>query len=187
MARAVMQFHQFARFAPEQPRVSREEYERILRRLFRVAVWSRGPAEKIVIAGYADLRSFSVAYEGLLKETVGNWIPSYLRWGNWRMATGHLRAGQAAAAEWLVDSLAREQLRAVYLARFPHMNHVIVIYDMERRANGDIRFLGYDPNYPGKPCWLDYRAAERSFEFQKRWYFPGGRVNVMRVFISPFH
>ena len=81
----------------------------------------------------------------------------------------------------------RKQLRALYLARFPSMNHVVVAYAMHPESAGDMRFDVYDPNYPNKPSWLLYRADQRSFEFEKRWYFPGGRVNVMRVFISPFH
>jgi hypothetical protein len=187
LARAVIQFHQFARFAPQEPKVSREEYRHRIKELCRVAVWSSGPREKIVLPGFADLHSFSIAYEGLLKENLGNWVPSYLRVGNWRMATGHLRAGQAAAARWLVESMNERKLRALYLARFPHMNHVVVVYAMHPQASGDIRFDVYDPNYPNAPSWLLYRASERSFEFDKRWYFPGGRVNVMRVFISPLH
>ena len=187
LARAVLQFHQFARFAPREPRVSREEYRLRIKQVCRIPVWSRGPGQPIVIPGYADLHSFSVAYEGLLKENLGNWLPSYLRIGNWRMAMGHLRGGQAAAADWLAESIERGQLRAVYLARFPHMNHVVVPYELCREGGGNLAFTVYDPNYPNEPSWVFYRASERSFEFQPRWYFPGGRVNVMRVFISPFH
>ena len=187
LARAVLQFQQFARFAPGQPKVSREEYRRLIKRVCRVPVWSDGPRERIVIPGYRDLHAFSVAYEGLLKENLGNWLPTYLRIGNWRMAMGHPRAGQAAAARWLERSVAEKKLRALYIARFPRMNHVVVVYAQRRERNGDIRFSVYDPNYPSQPSWLLYRAAERSFDFEKRWYFPGGRVNVMRVFISPFH
>jgi hypothetical protein len=187
VARGVMQFHQFARFEPRQPKLTREEYRRRIKQLCRIPVWSRGPREKIVFPGFADLHSFSIAYEGLLKETLGNWWPSYLRVGNWRMATGHLRAGQAAANRWLVKSIQEKKLRAVYLARFPHMNHVVVVYAAHAKPNGDVRFDVYDPNYPNEPSWLLYRASERSFDFDKRWYFPGGRVNVMRIYISPFH
>ena len=187
LARAVIQFHQFARFDPHLPRVSREEYHRRIKEICRTPVWSRGPTEKIVIPGYADLRSFSVAYEGLLKEDLGNWLPSYLRLGNWRMAMGHFRWGQANAAKWLADSVDRGQLRAIYLARFPHMNHVVVVYAMHREPQGNLSFDVYDSNYPDQPAWVFYRASERSFEYEPRWYFPGGRVNVMRVFISPLH
>jgi hypothetical protein len=187
LARGVMQFHQFARFEPRQPRLSREEYRKLVRRLCRIPVWSRGPAERIVFPGYRDLHEFSIAYEGLLKENLGAWVPSYLRVGNWRMVMGHPRAGQGAAARRLAAAVKRGELQAVYLARFPKMNHVVVIYDLEQRASGDVRFWVYDPNYPNARSWLDYKAGSRSFEFERRWYFPGGRVNVMRVFISPFH
>ncbi len=187
LARAVMQFHQFARFEPRQPKLSREEYHRRVRQLCRIPVWSSGPREKIVFPGFANLHAFSIAYEGLLKEDLGNWLPCYLRVGNWRMATGHLRAGQAAAARWLSRSMEEKKLRALYLARFPSMNHVVVVYAMHPQPNGDIRFDVYDPNYPNEPSWLLYRADQRSFDFDKRWYFPGGRVNVMRIYISPFH
>lgn len=187
LARAVIQFRHFARFEPRQPKLSREEYRRRIKQICRIPVWGRGPREEIVIPGFRDLHGFSIAYEGLLKENLGNWVPSYLRVGNWRMATGHLRAGQASAARWLLKSMQEQKLRALYLARFPHMNHVVVVYAAHPRPGGDILFDVYDPNYPSEPSWVLYRAAERSFEFEQRWYFPGGRVNVMRVFISPIH
>jgi hypothetical protein len=187
LARGVLQFQQFVRFEPGQPKLSRDEYERRLRKLFRIPVWSRGPREKIVIPGFADLHNFSLAYEGLLKETLGNWFPTYIRVGNYRMAMGHPRSGQAATARWLDESVAQGRLRAIYLSRFPKMNHVVIVYASEKRPNGDTRYTVYDPNYPNEPSWVDYKPAERSFEFQKRWYFPGGRVNVMRVYLSPFH
>ena len=187
LSRAVLQFHQFARFEPKAPRLSREEYRRRIRAICRIPVWRDGPVERIAIPGYADLHNFSAAYEGLMKANLGNWLPTYLRVGNWRMAMGHLRPGQAAAARWLSASLDRGRPRALYLARFPSMNHVVVPYAQKREAGGDVRYFVYDPNYPNEPTWLLYRASERSFEFAPRWYFPGGRVNVMRVFISPLH
>ena len=186
LTRSVLQFWQFSRFAPEQPKVSREAYRQLILRLNRVPVWSSGPREKIVIPGFADLHSFSTAYEGLLKQNLGSWKASYLRVGNWRMTMGHLRAGQAAADRWLEKSLAEGRLRAIYLARFPKMNHVVIVYQATKLPDGRTRFTVYDPNYPKEPSWVDYVPAERSFNFQKRWYFPGGRINVMRVFISPF-
>jgi hypothetical protein len=67
------------------------------------------------------------------------------------------------------------------------MNHVVIPYAQCREPGGNVSFSVYDPNYPNQPGWLFYRGSERSFEFQPRWYFPGGRVNAMRIFISPFH
>jgi hypothetical protein len=186
LCRGVMQFWKFSRFDPAQRKVSREEYRRRIRAIFRIPVWSRGPAEPIVIPGFADLHAFSVAYEGLLKENLGNWFMTYLRFGNWRLVMGHPRRGQAAAARWLLDSVKRQEPRAIYMSKFPWMNHVAIVYAASKLPNGDTRFTVYDCNYPNAPSYVDYVAAERSFAFQKRWYFPGGRVNVMRTYISPF-
>lgn len=187
LSRGVLQFYQFARFDPRQPRLTREQYRRRILQVSRIPVWSRGPRDRIVIPGYRDLRAFSAAWEGLLKENLGQWFPTYVRVGNYRMGFPLPRAGQAAAARWLAASLDAGRPRAIYMARFPKMNHVVVPYAVKRLPAGDLEFTVYDPNYPGKPSRVWYRAAERSFDFERRWYFPGGRVNVMRVFLSPFH
>jgi hypothetical protein len=187
MSRAVMQFWQFARFEPGLARVSNGEYARLVRRVSQIPVWSRRPREKVVIPGFRDLNGLSKAMPATLQENLGTWLPTYLRVGNYRMAMGHPRSGQAMVAEWLQKGLAEGDLRAVYIARFPSLNHCMVAFRMERRSNGTVRFWLYDPNYPGEAAWLDYLPAQRSFDFQERWYYPGGRVNVMRVYISPFH
>ena len=187
LARAVLQFHQFAHFAPDRPRVSSAEYRRLIRAVCRIPVWSRGPRERIVIPGFADLRSFSLAHPRLLQENLGAWVPTYLRPGNYRMAMGHPRAGQAMVARWLEASVRAGRPRALYLSRFPHMNHAVVAYAAEREPDGNVRFLVYDPNYPGQPASLRYVHQTRSFAFQKRWYFPGGGVNAMRLYLSPLH
>ena len=187
LTRAVLQFEQFAHFAPEQPKVSREEYRQLVRKVCRIPVWSWRPRGKLMIPGFPDLRSFSVAYEGLLKNELGNWLPSYFRVGNWRLVMGHPRSGQAKVAHWLEASLDSRRPRALYLSRFPHMNHAVIVYRMLREPGGDLRFTVYDPNYPAAPTSLRYVAVRRSFDFERRWYFPGGQVNAMRIYISPLH
>ncbi len=187
LTRAVMQFRQFAQFDPSLPKVSREEYRQRMRELFRIPVWSSRAPGALIFPGFADLRSFSVAYEGLLKDELGNWLPSYFRVGNWRLVMGHPRSGQEKVARWLETSLDAGKIRALYLSRFPHMNHAVIVYRMQREAGGDLRFSVYDPNYPAAPTSLSYVAARRSFDFDKRWYFPGGQVNAMRIYISPLH
>ena len=187
MSRTALQFKKFARFAPERPRVSREEYTRLVREIARIPVWSSGPRERVVVPGFRDLRSFSKAHQPMLQANLGGSATSFLRVGNFRMAMGHPRLGQKWAADWLLKSIREDKLRAVFLTRFPSMNHCVIAYRAFPRANGDVRFIVYDPNYEAQFAKLDYIAARRSFDFERRWYFPGGQVNVMRVYISPFH
>lgn len=189
LARAVIQFHKFARFAPEEARLRPEEYRGIIQRVCRVPTWmpERAADRRIVVPGYRDLNEFSRAYEHMMKETLGNWFPTYLRVGNWRMIGPFPRFGQANACAQILRGLARGQLQAVYLTRFPKMNHCVILFDSHRRADGRIRFDAYDPNYPNQPSWVEYLPGQQSFEFERRWFWPGGRVNLLRVYISPIH
>ncbi len=187
LGRAVLQFHKFAMFASDEPRVSEKKYRELVRHISRIPAWMPAKADHIRIPGYADLRDFSRGREHLLKEELGNWFPTYLRIGNWRMVGPFPRWGQALAARMLTRALDRGELQAVYISRFPWMNHCVILFDYHRAANGDIRFDLYDPNYPGQIGTLNYFEKSRSFDFPKRWFWTGGRVNLMRVYISPFH
>ena len=189
LARTVLQFHKFARFAPEAPRAAPEEYRRLILRVCRVPVWlrEREPGERVVIPGYKNLNEFSRAYEHLMKETIGNWFPTYLRVGNWRMVGPFPRFGQANAWGKIMWGLQAGELQAVYITRFPLMNHCIILFGSHQLTNGVTRFDAYDPNYPNQLSYLDYLPAQRSFDFERRWFWPGGRVNLLRVYLSPFH
>jgi hypothetical protein len=189
MSRGVVQFHRFARFDPERPRVSEAEYRQLARRIFRIPAW-RTPyptAKRIVIPGFSDLHAFSATYEHLLKANIGNWIPTYLRPGNWRIIHPVPRSGQARLAQWLVERVDHGDLGVLYLFRIPWMNHVVVVFGYERLDGDDVRFTVFDPNYPNEKAPLYFRASESSFEFPERWYWTGGRVNAIRVYLSPFH
>jgi hypothetical protein len=188
LVRAVLQFHKFARFAPGQPKGSDQEYRRLLLRLCRIPVWmpERTDEERIVFTGYRNLNDFSRAHEHVMKETMGNWFPTYLRVGNWRMVGPFPRFGQANAEAQIVRGLDRGKLQAVYLTRFPKMNHCVILFDYH--VNGArTRFDAYDPNYPNTLSWVEYDATAESFNFERRWFWPGGRVNLMRVYLSPIH
>jgi hypothetical protein len=188
LARAVLQFHKFARFAPEEKCVPEAEYKELIREVCRVPVWmpERADADRIVIPGYGNLNEFSRGLEYAMKETMGNWFPTYLRVGNWRMIGPFPRFGQANACAQIVRGLDRGKLEAVYLTRFPKMNHCVILFDYHR-MDGKVRFDAYDPNYPNTLSWVDYDAKEEGFDFERRWFWPGGRVNLMRVYISPIH
>ena len=190
LVRAVLQFHRFARFAPEEPGVSEERYKELMREVCRVPVWmpERAEAERIVIPGYRNLNEFSRAHEYAMKETMGNWFPTYLRVGNWRMIGPFPRFGQANACAQIIRWLDRGNLQAVYLTRFPKMNHCVILFDYHPLDGGArTRFDAYDPNYPNTLSWVDYNARQQGFDFERRWFWPGGRVNLMRVYLSPIH
>lgn len=189
LCRATLQFHKFARFAPAQARLAEPEYARLIRRVSRIPVWfsTRQTSGRIVIPGYANLRDFSRGREHQLKENLGLWFPTYLRVGNWRMIMPFPREGQALAARRLVASLDGGKLEAVYITRFPKMNHCLILFEHHRMKNGDLRFDACDPNYPNEIGTLTYLAHEQSFDFPKRWFWTGGRVNLMRVYLSPLH
>lgn len=190
LARSTIQFFKFARFDPALPKATDEEYSKIVRHIARIPTWfgQRKSADRVIVPGYANLYQFTKGRQGMLKQELGNWLPTYFRWGNQRIMMPIPRSGQARLAQWLIERIEEGRPSAVFLARFPYMNHVVLPHAYHRKSNGDVDFTVYDPNSPGEDVFLHYLAEERSFELQKRWYFPeGGRVNALRVYISPFH
>src|SRR3989442_13075451 len=69
MARAITQFHHFARFAPEAPRVTSAEYTELVRRATSRPPW-HDPLpleERVVIPGFASLYELSKTEEQAVK------------------------------------------------------------------------------------------------------------------------
>jgi hypothetical protein len=182
--RSVMQFWNFARFDPQQPRLSDGEYRRQIRSLFRIPVWSRR-TERIVFPGYKDLWDFSRANAPIIQQEFGSWRLTYLRPGNWRMACPLVRLMQRGIAEDLFTAVSQGHLRVMYLAKFPHMNHAVVVYAAQRLADGRLRFRTYDPNYAGESARLDYVPERNLFDFERRFYWPGGELRAFPVYTSP--
>jgi hypothetical protein len=185
LCRAVVQFFQFAEFRPDLPKVSDSEYQEIVRRISRIPVWSSGPKTKIVVPGYKDLRSFSLGQTLALQKNLGLWWPSYWRVGNWRIVLPVPRSGQERMAKWLRDKLDHGRIQTVYITRFKPINHCLVAYHYASGPNGDTVFDVYDANQPGKHVHLTYRASDRSFYYDKTWYYRGGLVNLLRLYVSP--
>jgi hypothetical protein len=185
LVRAVLQFHKFAEFRPDLPRVSDQEYRQRILQLSRIPVWSSGPKQKIRFPGYADLHSFSADHALVLQKNLGLWWPSFWRLGNWRIVLPVPRSGQRRLALRLRESLDRGMIQSVYMTRFKPLNHCLVVYRYEARPDGDLVFLVYDVNQPGKLVHLRYRSSSESFYFDKTWYYPGGLVSVLPLFVSP--
>ena len=186
MVRAAMQFWKFARFDPAAPRLSSAEYRTRLKHLFRIPAWlnARAAPKRIVFPGYADLWSFSKAQRFVIQEEIGAWFPTYIRPGNWWMPCPLNRWLQGTTARSLNRSVPHEP-QALFLCKFPSMNHAVLVYRAERLPNGNTRYAVYDPNYPGESARLDYVAGKKLFEFEPRFYWPGGNVRAFRMYISP--
>jgi|GEM_PF-490567 len=189
LTRTVIQFHKFARFDASLPKASEAEYESLIRHISGIPTWWSAFAKEkaIVIPGYKNLREFSAARQYIFQKNIGWWLITYFRIGNWRMIFPEFKAARPLAARQIMERVDRGDLQAVYLSIFPRMNHCVVIYDYTKLKNGDVVFWDYDPNYHNASSWLVYDSKAQDFLIQKRWFFPGGHVKLMRAYISPVH
>ncbi len=189
LTKSVIQFHKFVRFDPKAPKLTEEQYVALIRHITRIPTWWPAFSRKnaIVVPGYKDLRDFSSARQYAFQRNIGWWLITYGRIGNWRMMFPSLPVLRDVAAQKIMENVDRGNLQAVYLSIFPRMNHCVVIYDYARLKDGNIVFWDYDPNYHNASSWLEYDTRQREFIIQKRWFFPGGVVKLMRVYISPIH
>lgn len=185
MCRSVVQFYKFAVFRPDSPKASESEYREIVRRISRIPAWSSGPKTKIVVPGYKDLRSFSLGETLVIQKNLGLWWPSYWRLGNWRIVFPVPRFGQERMVKWLRNEIEHGRIQTVYITRMKPINHCLVAYHFAEQPSGDFVFDVYDANQPGKLVHLTYRPSDRSFYFDKTWYFRGGLVSAMRLFAGP--
>src|SRR5579859_1423255 len=102
VARSVKQFFEHARFEPAQPVADADTYRRLIHLVISMSASRALPdAEKIVIPGYADLRSFSEAQSDLLKSECGGAWHSYFQHGHWRMIMPFTRHQQE---KWRANS-----------------------------------------------------------------------------------
>jgi hypothetical protein len=67
----------------------------------------------------------------------------------------------------------------------PRPNHCLVVYSYTIEPNGDLIFAVYDANQRDKLVHLRYQALDESFQFDKTWYYPGGLVTAMKLYVSP--
>jgi hypothetical protein len=109
-----------------------------------------------------------------------------LRIGNWRTVFPALRSNQKDLANWLRRELDAGRVRPVFITRgFRTLNHCLVAYSYTTEPNGDLIFAVYDANQRDKLVHLRYQASHESFQFDKTWYYPGGLVTAMKLYVSP--
>jgi hypothetical protein len=182
MARAARQFWASARFDPAAPAVDEATYARLARAV--IATDPRRPsAERVVIPGYPDLRSFSQAHEAVVKDALAGPWQSYLQRGNWRMIFPFRAGQQEEVAQRLLTSLADGWPPIVHVLRYPNLivNHMVLVYDAEQTPT-EIRFHLYDANDASRPVLLTYDCAARAFSLAPTAYFPGGGVKAYDVY-----
>jgi hypothetical protein len=182
IARAVRQFYANARFDASAPRAEPATNERLLRTVM-ASDPRRDRAARIVIPGYADLRSFSADHVALIEANISGAWTSQLQRGNWRMIFPFTRRHQAATATRLRERLAAGRPPIVHVLRFPNitLNHMIVVYAAEETP-AEIRFSAYDPNDAEHPVVLAYDRGARRFSYPQTPYFPGGPVRAFEIY-----
>lgn len=184
VARSAKQFFANARFDPQQPAVDEDAYRRLIRRVVSSNPRSKLPqAKRIVIPGYADLRSFSAAQEKLLKEECGSTWQSYFQRGHWRMVFPFTRHQQEKAVTRMLAHLRERGPVVAHVYCFPELsiNHAVVVFDA-RETPEEIQFRIYDPNDAEKPGAMIFDREKRSLVLPANAYFPGGQVNVYEIY-----
>jgi hypothetical protein len=196
MSRTVMQFHKFVRFEPAQAPLSDKELAEHIHKITRVPPWTAplAPRDRIVMPGYADLRSLSLGCAEILQKNIGLGWPTYFRPGNWRILLPHGPTQQAQTHLELERRLrAPGGFFVAYLTNFPrslNINHGVLVYAREKAARGgnrpdEYRYVVYDPNHHDAPRALEWSERDQSFLYQRDIDFVGGRVVVWQVYGCP--
>jgi hypothetical protein len=185
VVRSARQFLFHARFAPEKPAITEDEYRGRIRQVVSRPAWEQSSLNnRVEIPGYAGLREFSEAHAQSLKKSCGPVWHSYVNRKHWRMLFPFSRAGQAQEAERLVGRT--DSLPIIHVVRFPQLtiNHALMIFGATRTGEG-IEFGIYDPNLPEAPSTLKYSAKDKTFYLPRNIYWAGGRVDVYETYVKP--
>ena len=191
MCRTAVQFKKFARFDPHSTPLDDASLAARVRAVTRQATWTEPLPEnqRIVFAGYKDLKEMSKVHRELVQLNIGHGWPSYFRISNARMMFQDGTAYQERTHARLNAALARGELFIAFLTTYPRfsINHSVLIYRQKSSAPnpGLDHYLVYDPNHPESPRELTWSAGDRAFSYQKDWDFVGGFVRVYQVYGKP--
>jgi hypothetical protein len=189
MARGVTQFHRFARFAPEQPRLDAAAYAALVIRVAARSPWEPVPPveERIVIPGYASLYELSAAQEGAVKAGLGGRFWTMVHWTNWRVFLPWTRGQQERVASETLAELDEGNPVQLLVTNLPkvELNHTVVAYDYRIYDGRFLEFLVYDPNEPTAPGWVAFDRAERRFFASGVYDTEPGLIRAFRMYYSP--
>ena len=190
MARGVTQFHRFARFAPELPRVEPDAYVALVEEVVSHSPWEDPlpPAERVVIPGYASLHEFSAAQERAVKAGLGGFFLTFIHWTNWRVAFPVTGGQQERVARETLAELDAGRMVQLLVTNLPkvELNHTVIAYDYRIYDGRFLEFIVYDPNEPEEPGWVAFDRVDRSFFASGVYDTEPGTIRAFRMYHSPF-
>jgi len=189
MARAIIQFHRFARFDPAAPKLSAESYTERVKEVTAFTPWhdSIPPESRIVIPGYASLYELSADQEVAVKAGLPDRFWTLVHWTNWRVVFPFTGEHQERVASETLSELHAGRLVQWLVTNFPtwELNHTVVAYDYRIGENGSVEFLVYDPNDPYLPGVISFDRSERRFEATHLFDTTEGPIRAFRMYYSP--
>jgi hypothetical protein len=189
MARAVTQFHRFARFDPAAPRVTVEEYAERVRRITARAPWHAPlpEGERIVIPGYGALNAFSGAEERAVKAGLAGRFWSWIHWTNWRVVFPMPGAQQEGVARETLAELRSGRAVQWLITNLPvlELNHTVVVYAYRADGPQHVEFVVYDPNDPAVPGTIRFDRRARRFWSTRVYNTSVGPIRAFRMYFSP--
>jgi hypothetical protein len=189
MARAITQFHRFARFDPTAAPLTAGAYTERVRQVTARPPWH--PAlprdERVVIPGYGSLHEFSSAQEPAVKAGLTGRIASWLHWTNWRVVYPMPRVQQEAVARETLAELQAGRPVQWLITNLPtlDLNHTVVVYAYRADARDVIDFIVYDPNDKVSPGTIRFDVAGRRFWATQVYDVQAGPIRAFRMYYSP--
>jgi len=189
MARAVTQFHRFARFDPGGPRLSAENYTERVKEVTAYSPWHDPlpDGERVVIPGYPSLYEFSRDQEAAVKAGLPGRFWTWVHWTNWRVVFPFPGWHQERVASQAVTELQAGHLVQFLVTNFPawELNHTVVAYDYRIGDNRSVEFTVYDPNDPYVPGLISFDRGEQQFVATHLFDTNTGAIRAFRMYYWP--
>jgi hypothetical protein len=189
MARAVTQFHRFARFDPTAAPVPPAAYTERVKQVTSRPPWHDPlPRDsRVLIPGYRSLYEFSREQETAVKAGLPSRFWTLVHWTNWRVIFPFPRWHQERVARETVAQLRAGQLVQFLITNLPQweLNHTVLAYDYRIGDNGQVEFVVYDPNDPYVPGVISFDPDERGFVANHLFDTTPGAIRAFRMYYWP--
>jgi hypothetical protein len=187
LARGLRQFFQFARFDPRAPKLDTAGYVDRVRHVAEHAPWEPPlpAAERIVIPGYADLRTFSTSEAVAVKAGLSGRFWTWVHWTNWRVMYPVLDQHQADVADEIAREVAAGHLVQLLVTNWPvfELNHTVVAFAY-RDSREDRVFDVWDPNDPALSGTVTFERSQQRFWATRIFDTRPGPIRVFRMYYS---